>query len=220
MPTGYDARISCVDLLRYKRTVWPLVFADPLFFMLNFVHVCVIHVQHQLVHGGEAYLLGVRVATGDTLPPMDWAVSTFVGSLLTFFLVFYGNACYTRYTEFYRMSIRMSCAVGDWAQLIRTYFGKDPPVVRWRLMRHFLGAMHVHYAYLGGTNAGYTSEGESIRAITPEEWRAIKRHNFLTEEEIDRLVVYRGSRTSLVIAWAVDEIARAIRGKMGKDIEG
>ena len=204
-----------------------MVLADPLFYLLNSLHITLVYVQHQCYGSGKAYLFGILVAERDTIPQLSWGVSTFIGTLLTFFLTFCartsarhgearahllscmflthppgvctdGTECYKRYQRFYDLSIGIANALGDWTQLVRMHFGREGPEVRWRLVRMMLAAMHVHYAYLGGLDHGETAHGESRLAITTEEWRAIRRKGLLSDKESEELRQYCNGRETFL----------------------
>ena len=66
-------------------------------------------------------------------------------SLLTFFLVFYGNNCYARYYELHGHCIGLGRSMGLWAQLVRQHFSHLSAAARWNMVRPMLGAHHVHY---------------------------------------------------------------------------
>ena len=70
-------------LLRWRHTVLPMVVRDPVYWLLMCIH-CFFVVASQFVK-----------ANGEELPSLDWKASATLGSLLTFFVVFYG-ACAIR----------------------------------------------------------------------------------------------------------------------------
>ena len=70
-------------LLRWRHTVLPMVVRDPVYWLLMCIH-CFFVVASQFVK-----------ANGEELPSLDWKASATPGSLLTFFVVFYG-ACAIR----------------------------------------------------------------------------------------------------------------------------
>ena len=78
-------RMQWSFLCHFTGTIFPLLFKSPLFWGLLLSH---------------AVLLAID-SYDDPLPPLDWKIAVLPNGLLTFFLVFYGNNCYTRYFGFY-----------------------------------------------------------------------------------------------------------------------
>lgn len=83
MTIQYDAENMHLSfVVKWGGTIFPLVLRDPLFWILMVVHFVLLHY--------DAWLLEQR---GEGLPELEWNASTTAISLLTFFLVFYGNNC-------------------------------------------------------------------------------------------------------------------------------
>jgi hypothetical protein len=110
-------------LVKWRGTIFPLVVADPMFWGLLLVHVCLL-----LWHGHQLAL------GNDGLPPLDWGVSQVSLGLLTFFVVFYGNQCYLRYFQLHDHCMAMERALWLWARLIKLHFAAKTTAVKWNMM--------------------------------------------------------------------------------------
>ena len=87
-------------ILCWKGTIFPLVIADPMFWFLIAVHAAILRWEHNLLAAGE-----------EGLPELPWNASTTALSLLTFFVVFYGNNCYARYYSMHSDCVAISRTV-------------------------------------------------------------------------------------------------------------
>jgi len=186
-------------LMRWRYTVFPMVFKDPMFWLLMGIHAWLLYEEKRSVDSGE---LG--------WPKLDWRAALVPTSLLTFFVVFYGGNCYTRFYQLHGQCMGISSCITEWAYLVQHHFGDQPTSVRWNLMRLMLGAMHTHYAFLGGEGAAGML-GDESKAITDNEWRAIRKHNYLSREEIADIEAYKGSRFFLPVIWALSEVRAALK---------
>ena len=182
--------------LRWRGTIFPLVLADPLFWFLTLVHVCLLRWEHNLLSAGE-----------EGLPELPWNASSTAIGLLTFFVVFYGNNCYARYFELHGQCVQLGRTTMIWAHLIHSNFAHKTLATRWNMMRHFLGAMHIHYAYL---RREADENGVEVLGVSPSEWRAMRRSNLFTKAETETLQAYGGRQQFLAAAWAMAEVKAAI----------
>ena len=183
-------------LFCWRGTIFPLVLSDPMFWLLMAVHVLILHRHGMLLE-----------EDGVGLPPLDWEASTIALSLLTFFLVFYGNHCYQRYFELHGHCVSIGQAMGQWAHLIRVHFGSRSVAQRWNMMRPMLGAMHIHYAYL---RCEKSADGQEKMGVAYDEWRAMRATNLFTRAEVEQLDVYKGNQSFLATSWALGEVKSAI----------
>ena len=77
-----------------------------------------------------------------------------------------------------------------------------------------LGAMHCHYALLGGealgeTQGSFDGEGSRVlRGVSEKEWALLL--NFLTVQEVMALKGYKGFKPFLPFLWALDDIKQAL----------
>jgi len=178
-------------IFRWRGTIFPLVLADPLFWVLITFHTSLLFYQHWSIENGQ-----------DGLPALEWEASTVVMGLLTFFLVFYSNHCYERYLTLHKHSTTIGRSVYQWSQLVQLYFSHLSPAHRWNVMRKFLGAMQTHYAYV-------RREGDDF-GISDDEWRAMRRARIFTKEEVAVLSEHTGFRPLLATTWALNEVKLAI----------
>jgi len=135
-------------LCRWKSTLLPMVATDPLFWFLLVTHVGLLMKQRALLHEGEP-----------GLPTLEWKAALVPTSLLTFFVVFYVSNCYERFFQLFGCCVGITGCVHEWAYLVRTHFSDKE--LRWNLMRVMIGAVQVHYAFVGGDDNG------GIKSITP-----------------------------------------------------
>jgi hypothetical protein len=56
--------------------------------------------------------------------------------------------------------------------------------------------------------------GDQRRGLTEAEWRAVRRHNFLTRDEIKIVSRFRGAKANLPVVWALAEVRAAIKAKL------
>ena len=92
--------------------------------------------------------------------------------------------------------------VAEWAYLVRVHFSGHSPELRWNMMRVILGAMQVHFAFVGGED-----DDNGFKCITEVEWDRIARYGFLTHEEIRQVATCsNGSRFFLPVTWALKEV--------------
>lgn len=89
MVIQYDAdELKMTFLFRWKGTIFPMVFSQPVFWVLLAVHGLLLKVDGDLLK-----------SRGRGLPELDWSASTVAMSMLTFFVVFYANHCFLRYYQ-------------------------------------------------------------------------------------------------------------------------
>lgn len=189
-------------IIRWRYTVFPMVFSEPMFYLLLAIHAFMLWEEAKAVDRGEY-----------AWPTLDWKAALVPTSLLTFFVVFYGGNCYTRFYALHSHCVAISGCVSEWAYLIHEHFSDAPSSAKWNMMRLMLGGMQVHYAFLGGEGQRGLL-GEEVKAVTKNEWRAIRRHNFLSRAEIEKIDEYRGARYFLPIAWALGEVKVAMKSKL------
>ena len=230
MPTlQYNADVERYRfLMRWKHTVLPMITRDPIFWMMMTTHIVIVLAQ-QAAHG-----------QGTELPPLNWKAASTLASLLTFFVVFYGASdtchacarqrarpplspsylelfhliaggqCYNRYYDFYHSCTGLVSTMGEWAYLIRAHFDASPSNVKWNILRLMLAAMEIQLANLGGT------DDQGSKGMTESEWAALRHHNFLSRDEIERLKRYRGARSFLPAVWALAEVRNALKSKLAR----
>ena len=104
------------------------------------------------------------------LPKVEWATVKTVTSLLTFFVVFYGGQCFTRFQMFFGHCIGVGGVCMNWAALVRNYYPPDADA-RWNAVRLILASMHILYYSLNADTSGgsdvNTSEWNRIRYAKP-----------------------------------------------------
>jgi hypothetical protein len=71
-------------------------------------------------------------------------------SLLTFFIVFYGQQSYARYYQFYEACTQMSTSLTEWMSMLKRHFGGDTACM-WNAARLMLAAHHIVFGSLDGT---------------------------------------------------------------------
>ena len=183
-------------ITRWKGTIFPLVLNDPMFWFLIAVHCFLLYLDGHMLENG-----------GDGLPTLDWQASTVAMGLLTFFLVFYGNHCYSRYFELYSHCISIQRQMMQWAHLVHVHFGGKTAAAKWNMARLMLGAMQLHYAFMRQEE---DDEGSEHQGVSTEEWRAMRRSNLFSRAEIATLQKYRGYKPFLAASWALNEVKLAI----------
>ena len=199
MPLMYNADVEkWVFFARWQHTVLPMVTKDPIYWGLIALHIYILRKQSKLLEEGSS------------LPDLDWKASSMLWSLLTFFVVFYGGHCYTRFYVFYGACTGLGGSIGEFAYLIRSHFDTSPPVVKWNMLRLMLGAMEVQLASLGGTDAS------GSKGLDQSEWEAIQKHGFLSKSEIESLKKYKGSKPFLPAVWALGEVRCALKSKVSR----
>jgi len=182
--------------LRWRHTVMPMVVRDPIFWLAISFHTAILFLQKDLLSRGES------------LPDLDWKASSLLWSLLTFFVVFYGGNCYNRYYQFYGACTGLGGALGEWAYLIRAHFDVSSPVVKWNILRLMLGAMELQLMSLSG------SDDKGGKGLDAAEWDTIRKHGFLSKDEIIRLQRHKGSKAFLPAIWALSEVRSALKAKL------
>lgn len=198
-PLLYNADVEkWVFFLRFKHTVLPMVTSDPVFWGLIALHVYILRKQRELLE------------QGDSLPELDWKASSMLWSLLTFFVVFYGGHCYNRFYVFYGACTGLKGVIGEWAYLIRSHFDGSPAIVKWNMLRLLLGGMEIQLASLGGSDSG------GGKGLDESEWEGIRKHGFLSKNEIATLQKYKGSKPFLPAVWALAEVRVALKTKLSR----
>jgi len=187
-------------IFRWHHTLLPLVVSDPIFWVLEIMHVGLLFTQRSLHEAGK-----------EGLPELDWQAALVPTSLLTFFVVFYVSNCYARFYELFGCCVGISGCMAEWAYLISTHFGTLSADDRWNMMRTMLAAMHVHYAFLGGEDY---SSGDA-KAITEAEWTEIRTHNFLSQSEIEQIAhCTHTTRFFLPVVWGLREVKASLLTKL------
>ena len=173
-------------LFKWDGTIFPLVLSDPLFWLLATVHAMLLaYHSHELAAGNPG------------LPPLDWQGSTVEMSLLTFFVIFYGNNCYARYFELFSHCIGIGRSLALFAHLVKKTFTNMPPARLWNMMRPMLGAMYVHYAKVHN-------------GLDEDDWESIRERRLLTPKECELLARYHGNKQLLAATWALKEVHAAL----------
>ena len=94
---AYDPADSFMQaLLKWRGTLLPMVLLKPFFWALMLFVLVLIFVHRHLIQ-----------ERGFGLPTLEWAAVLMPSSLLTFFIVFYGQQSYTRYYQLYSHCIGM-----------------------------------------------------------------------------------------------------------------
>ena len=135
---------------------------------------------------------------------LDWKATGAVTSLLTFFIVFYGTNCYSRYQMFYSHCVGLGGIIQEWSALVTLHFPKDN-VGRWNGTRYMLASMHVLFYSLNQSHGGVS--------ISEEEWATIKERCLLNEPEIEAITAYPGLKALLPIIWALGEVEEVMGPK-------
>ena len=171
----------------------PQVLRKPLFWVLFVAMLVLVYVDEQLHE------------TGHELPILEWRAVLVPSSLLTFFIVFYGQQSYARYYQFYGHCIWINGDIMEWVARVRTHFGGDK-AAEWNATRYMLAALHVHYAGIDGV-------------FGTHEWETIRGLGLLTREEIEIIKGYGGFKPFLVaragtrtVSAAVETAPRAVSG--------
>ena len=81
--------------------------------------------------------------------------------------------------------------IGEWAYLIRSHFDGSPAIVKWNMLRLLLGGMEIQLASLGNSDSG------GGKGLDESEWEGIRKHGFLSKNEIATLQKYKGSKPFL-----------------------
>ena len=103
-------------LFRWTGTIFPAVLLRPAIWILMIAHYSFFY---------------MHMHTDITMPVLPWKIVGLPTGLLTFFLVFYGGNCYSRFYALYKDCIAtVGCAM-EWASLVKTHFGAfASPVTR------------------------------------------------------------------------------------------
>ena len=194
MTISYDPGSQSVSfIVQWRGTIFPLVLSDPLFWTLFILHIVLLTYQNLEMAAGR-----------DGLPPLDWNAASVSMGLLTFFVIFYGNHCYTRYFELFGQCIGIGRILTVWAFMVKSTFSHCTPQRRWNIMRPMLAGMCIHYSIV------YTDDDEDGKGVSKSEWQAIQEQNLLSQDECDQLDVYQGPLPTLCATWALDEVKAAL----------
>lgn len=191
MTIAYDpSELQVAFILKWKGTIFPLVLADPLFWLLASVHIVLLTYQN---------------LSSVPLPPLDWNAASVSMGLLTFFVIFYGNHCYARYFELFGHCIGISRTLNVWAWLVKNNFSHMSPERCWNIVRPMLAAMQVHYATLHSEG----DEDDNL-SVSESEWKEVRDHQLLTKDECERLANFKGNLPVLLSTWALGEVKAAL----------
>ena len=183
----YDANETFISIIfRWKGTLLPMVLTKPLFWVMTLVNTALLIWNDTLMY-----------TRGEGLPVLEWEAAVVPMSLLTYFIVFYGSQSYNRYYLFYEHLTSMSGALMRYMSIVRRHFGGDR-VAMWDAARLMLAAHHILFAGLDGS-------------FEESEFDIIRKNNLLTEDEINTIAGFKGSRTLLPINWALDEVDQQLR---------
>ena len=164
-PARYTSNISIfTTVTSWHGTVLPLVLHLPSFYIFVGSHM--------------VFWYLIEYADYFNLPP-SWSLFSGAWSLLVFFLVFYGNQCYTRFFQMYGHCVGIGGATMQWVALVKLHLPQRPDL-QWNAVRFILAASHVEYYSLSG--------GE----LTDQEWMIITGRDLLTKDEIDNIKAFKG----------------------------
>lgn len=151
------------------------------------------------------------------LPDMDWRSVQVLTSLMTFFIVFYGNQSYTRFMQFWDFCVSLGGLTMDWATLVRTHL-PDEPTVQWNVTRLPLAAMHLMFYELHSTadDVNGLRRGFNALAIDESEWEIIAERELLTSEEAQIVKSYQGYTAHLPLVWAARAVQEVLREEEAK----
>jgi len=190
MTVPYDPeKSSILILLAVRGTVVPMVLTRPLFWLLVSM---------------ETALLVLKDRYPDDYPDLQYGVIGPLVSLLSFFIVFYGNQCYTRFYKMYDLSKALVGCCQEWATLARTFL-PNKGVVRWNATRHIVAALQLEYFSL------------TSNKVNDDEWEALIEHSLLTKAECDLVGSFKGFKPMLLIGWALKEVEEQLGIGHGRD---
>lgn len=190
MTVPYDPEKSSIFiLLAVRGTVVPMVLTRPLFWLLVSM---------------ETALLVLKDRYPDDYPELQYGVIGPLVSLLSFFIVFYGNQCYTRFYKMYDLSKALVGCCQEWATLARTFL-PNKGVARWNATRHIVAALQLEYFSLTSNN------------VDDDEWEALIEHSLLTKAECDLVGSFKGFKPMLLIGWALKEVEEQLGIGHGRD---
>lgn len=207
MVFNYDAgKFGTVwTLLKFQGTMLPMVLTKPIFYFLMVTHVIFLIVGNVPALWKPEYqhvaCPNTNVVRCSYLPTLEWTPVTVVTTLLTFFIVFYGNQCYGRMQMFYGHCVGLGGTCMNWACLVRNHF-PDEPNVQWNAARLMLASMHIMY-YTMNTSEDGPSMSES-------EWNTVRSRHLLNDAEISSLVAFGGYKPFLPLVWALAEVEDAL----------
>ena len=136
----YDPGESLFNtVFRWQGTLLPMVLQKPMFWSLMGVNFSLLVYHDYLLSQGEA-----------GLPELAWDAAVVPMSLLTFFIVFYGQQSYSRYYAFYGNCAQMSTSLAEWMSMLKRHFGGDPACM-WNAARLMLAAHHIVFGSLDGS---------------------------------------------------------------------
>jgi predicted membrane chloride channel (bestrophin family) len=181
-------------ILRWKGTVLHGAILGPMFWVIMLMHIFF------------NFLLGALPFPGYTplvAPTLAWPPAIVGITLLFFFIVFYGNASYARFYEYFGHCVGIGARTMEWAALVKDYSTSLPDAERtvamWNCMRLMLAANHLIY---------YTLHGEGI---SDDEWELIIMRDLLTDDEVEKLRRYKGLKPFIAICWGVDHAKSMLR---------
>ena len=128
---------------------------------------------------------------------LDWKSTGAITSLLTFFIVFYGTQCYSRYMMFYGHCVGLIGLCQEWSALAKVYL-PDDATARWNAARFIPASMHILFYSLNQSEGG--------DAITEQEWGRIRFRHLLTPHECSLITAYKGFKPFLPVMWALQEV--------------
>jgi len=198
MTIAYDAQEmgTIKTLMSVRGTMLPLVFLQPTFWVLIFVHNAMLGLRCTLERSPDGELVAAF-----NIPKMDWRAVSAVTSLLTFFIVFYGSQSYGRMQKFFGHCVGLGGTCMNWVALVKITFPADKDQ-QWNATRLILASMHIQYYTL--------NESEGGAAISEQEWHYITERNLLTKDEIALLKDYKGYKPFLPLIWAMAEVEAAL----------
>mmetsp|Transcript_47144 Transcript_47144/g.102593 ORF Transcript_47144/g.102593 Transcript_47144/m.102593 type:complete len:378 (+) Transcript_47144:45-1178(+) len=141
----------------------------------------------------------------EPLLEVPWDLMKIATGLLTFFIVFYTNHCFARYSQLYELVRAMLGLVQDISSELMLRCPDAAP--RRRALKYIFAGIAIFFHGLGH------EDGEA--AMQSFEVSQLRSAQLLTEKEIDYIADFEGPRSFTVMHWALE----CIRTDLGTDRE-
>ena len=211
----YDPEASfCATVLRCKGSVLPIVYRQPLFWFLVFVHVGLLVIDRYILVVEEVIDPNApprpagaswKLSPDSALPQISWSAVSTLTALLTLFIVFFGTQAYDRLRHFYLQCVGLSGIVMNWTTLVRNNvprYDDDDGKLHWQLVRLLLASQQVLFFTIEASSSG--------RTIDQTESSLLIDGGLLQQIELDRLKAYKGYTPYLPLVWALRELHAAL----------
>ena len=103
---------------------------------------------------------------------------------------------------FYSHCVGLHGTTMNWVSMVRNHLPRDADHLQWNATRLFLASLHVMYYTLAESTDGAN--------LSDSEMKVIYARELLKEEEVDRIVRYKGYKPFLPLIWAQREVAASI----------